>query len=172
MLAPVSNMVLVFGGDAMQTALFGAGCFWGVELNFSEMPGVVATAVGYSGGTTTKPGYEDVCSGTTGHVEVVQVTFDPLKISYRDLVKKFFDLHDPTQMNRQGPDIGQQYRSVIFAADAGQDQVACAVLEELTAAKRYPRPIATTIEPAAIFWPAEEYHQHYLAKQGRGACGI
>lgn len=154
----------------MHTALFGAGCFWGVELTFSQMPGVVATAVGYSGGALAKPTYEDVCSGTSGHTEVVQVTFDPDKISYRELVENFFALHDPTQMNRQGPDIGTQYRSVIFTADAEQEQVAREVLAQLAAAQRYQQPIATAIEPAVTFWPAEDYHQHYLVKQGRGAC--
>lgn len=156
----------------MQTALFGAGCFWGVELTFSQMPGVVETAVGYSGGATANPTYDDVCSGTSGHTEVVRVTFDPGTVSYQELVAKFFVLHDPTQLNRQGPDIGQQYRSVIFTADAGQDEVARAVRTQLAAENRFARPIVTAIEPVRTFWPAEEYHQHYLAKQGRGACRV
>lgn len=156
----------------MQTALFGAGCFWGIELAFSQMPGVVATKVGYSGGDLQNPRYDDVCSGTTGHTEVVQVSFDPAKISYHDLVEKFFTLHDPTQLNRQGPDIGHQYRSVVFTLDAEQEQMARAVRTQLSASNRYKHPVVTAIEPAPVFWPAEEYHQQYLVKQGRGACQI
>lgn len=156
----------------MQTALFGAGCFWGIELAFSQTPGVVATKVGYSGGDLQNPRYDDVCSGTTGHTEVVQVTFDPARISYHDLVEKFFTLHDPTQLNRQGPDIGHQYRSVVLTLDAEQEQIAREVRTQLSASNRYKHPVVTAIEPASIFWPAEEYHQQYLAKQGRGTCQI
>jgi peptide-methionine (S)-S-oxide reductase len=156
----------------MQTALFGAGCFWGIELAFSQTPGVVATKVGYSGGDLQNPRYDDVCSGTTGHTEVVQVSFDPDKISYHDLVEKFFTLHDPTQLNRQGPDIGHQYRSVVLTLDAEQEQIAREVRTQLSASNRYKHPVVTAIEPAPVFWPAEEYHQQYLAKQGRGACQI
>lgn len=154
----------------MQQAMFGAGCFWGVELAFSRMPGVAATKAGYSGGDTERPSYEDVCGGLTGHAEVVLVNFDPARIGYRALVEQFFALHDPTQLDRQGPDIGAQYRSVIFAFDADQENTAHAVIAQLTAARRFPRLIATKIEPAQTFWPAEEYHQQYLAKQGRDSC--
>lgn len=156
----------------MQTAIFGAGCFWGVELTFSQLPGVVATEVGYSGGQTTHPTYDDICSGTTGHTEVVRVTFDPGQVSYQELVTKFFTLHDPTQLNRQGPDIGHQYRSVILTADAEQDRTARAVRTQLSAENRYAHPIVTAIEPAPTFWAAEAYHQQYLAKQGRGTCRV
>ena len=156
----------------VQKAVFGAGCFWGVELEFSKLPGVVATQVGYGGGKIERPTYDDVCSGTTDHTEIVEISFDPAKISYQALVEKFFSLHDPTQLNRQGPDIGHQYRSVIFFQDAGQENIARAVRTELSAANRYAHPIMTAVEPAPVFWPAEEYHQQYLAKQGRGACHI
>lgn len=151
-------------------ALFGAGCFWGVEQSFSELPGVTATQVGYAGGTTERPTYDDVCNGTSGHTEVALVTFDPALVSYQTLVEKFFALHDPTQLNRQGPDIGHQYRSVIFFYDAEQEATARAVRTALTTANRYPHPIVTAIEPAPTFWPAEEYHQRYLQKRGGGAC--
>ena len=156
----------------METAVFGAGCFWGVEHGFSQIPGVGATKVGYSGGHTEAPRYEDVCSGTTGHTEVVEVKFDPNLISYQQLVEKFFTLHDPTQLNRQGPDIGHQYRSVIFTLNAEQDQVARAVRTQLSATNRYKHPIVTAIEAAQTFWPAEDYHQHYVQKQGQAACHI
>jgi peptide-methionine (S)-S-oxide reductase len=155
---------------ATEKATFGAGCFWGVEETFRCMEGVVNTAVGYAGGTTEDPTYEQVCSGRTGHAEVVQVEFDPEKISYEDLLAQFFKLHDPTQVNRQGPDIGDQYRSVIFYHDEQQKQAAEAMKAELEASGRHSRPIATQIEPAPTFWMAEDYHQQYIMKRGGGGC--
>lgn len=153
-----------------ETATFGAGCFWGVEETFRCMEGVVETAVGYAGGTTEEPTYEQVCSGRTGHAEVVQVEFDPEKISYEELLAEFFKLHDPTQVNRQGPDIGDQYRSVIFYHSDAQREAAEAMKAELDASGRYRRPIATQIEPAPAFWRAEEYHQKYIMKRRGGGC--
>ncbi len=153
-----------------ETAMFGAGCFWGVEAAFRKIPGVIDTAVGYSGGHTAKPTYSQVCSKTTGHAEVVQVTFDPSRISYEELVRKFFELHDPTQVNRQGPDVGTQYRSAIFTYSDEQAAVAARVKAELGSAGRFARPIATEITPASAFWRAEEYHQRYLEKKGLDVC--
>jgi len=155
----------------LQQAMFGAGCFWGVEQAFATLAGVTATQVGYAGGELERPSYDDVCSGTTGHAEVVLVQFDPAQISYQALVEKFFALHDPTQLNRQGPDVGKQYRSVIFVCDAAQEETARAVRTALTTANRYPHPIVTAIEPAPTFWPAEEYHQKYFQKHG-GSCHV
>jgi peptide-methionine (S)-S-oxide reductase len=150
-----------------QKATFGAGCFWQVEEAFRELDGVIDTAVGYEGGDVENPTYEQVCSGTTGHVEVCQVTFDPAKVGYEDLVDKYFEIHDPTQLNRQGPDVGYQYRSVIFAHSDEQAETARRVIA--SAQQRLRDPIVTTIEPAQPFWRAEEYHQCYLQKrQERG----
>lgn len=151
-----------------EIVLFGAGCFWGVQSTFDALPGVVATRVGYAGGTVAEPTYELVCTGQTGHAEVVEVTFDPAIIPFEALVHHFFALHDPTQINRQGPDIGTQYRSVIFVTSDEQNATARAVIaNELSR-----RSIVTRIEPAPDFWPAEEYHQKYLARRGRGSCVI
>jgi peptide-methionine (S)-S-oxide reductase len=147
-----------------ETATFGAGCFWQVEENFRAIDGVVDTAVGYEGGDVDNPTYEQVCTGNTGHVEVAQVEFDPSRVSYGDLVQKYFDIHDPTQLNRQGPDVGWQYRSVIFTEDPEQAKVAHEVLERNR--DRFRGPIVTEIEPAKPFWRAEEYHQCYLSKRG------
>jgi peptide-methionine (S)-S-oxide reductase len=150
-----------------EKATFGAGCFWQVEETFRELDGVVDTAVGYEGGHVENPTYEQVCSGTTGHVEVCQVTFDPAKVSFEDLVNQYFEIHDPTQLNRQGPDVGYQYRSVIFAHSDEQAAIARRVIER--AQERFRDPIVTAIEPAQPFWRAEEYHQCYLQKrQERG----
>lgn len=154
----------------MALATFGAGCFWGVEEAFRQVEGVTDTAVGYMGGTLDSPTYEQVCTGKTGHTEVVQVEYDPVRVSYEDLLDVFFRIHDPTQVNRQGPDIGWQYRSVIFYHTPEQAETAQAVKDELEAAKRFRQPIATTIESARTFWRAEEYHQQYYAKRGGGAC--
>ncbi|NBB93388.1 MAG: peptide-methionine (S)-S-oxide reductase MsrA [Gammaproteobacteria bacterium] len=154
-----------------EKATFGAGCFWGVEMRFREMDGVIDATVGYMGGHVEQPTYKQVCSDKTGHAEVCQVVFDPERIGYEKLVRAFFELHDPTQVNRQGPDRGRQYRSVVFAHDDGQSQVAERVKAELDASGRYRAPIATSIEPVATFWPAEDYHQQYLAKNG-GSCSI
>jgi methionine-S-sulfoxide reductase len=149
-----------------EVATFGAGCFWQVEAAFREVEGVVDTAVGYEGGHVENPSYEQVCSGITGHVEVCQVTFDPSKVDYEKLVERYFEIHDPTQLNRQGPDVGYQYRSVIFAHSERQAEVARHVIER--AQERFRDPIVTEIEPAQPFWRAEEYHQCYLEKRQPG----
>ena len=155
-----------------EVATFAAGCFWGVEDAFQSVPGVVATRVGYCGGHTENPTYRDVCSHDTGHAESVEVTFDPQRISYKDLLKVFWECHDPTQINRQGPDFGEQYRSVIFYHTEDQHKAALASLSELENSHAFRRAIATQIVPAAIFWEAEEYHQKYLDKNPNGYCHI
>ena len=156
----------------METAIFAAGCFWGVEAAFAELPGVHSTEVGYCGGHYDKPTYEDVCTGSTGHAEAVRIVFDPTKISYVSLVEKFFALHDPTQVNRQGPDVGDQYRTAIFTTSPEQMDVARKVIADYTQRAVFRRPIATTIQPEAPFWSAEEYHQKYFAKRGGGSCHV
>jgi peptide-methionine (S)-S-oxide reductase len=154
----------------MQKAMFGAGCFWGVQFYFDEVPGVKATTVGYSGGHVKNPTYEQVCTHLTGHAEVVLVEFDPKEVSYETLVKHFFRLHDPTQLNRQGPDIGDNYRSVIYYFDDEQKKTAETVRDSL--ASEYKNPIVTEISPAEEFYEAEDYHQKYAERTGRGACHI
>lgn len=156
----------------MERATFGAGCFWGVEAAFRQVQGVTATRVGYLGGTLPHPTYRDVCSGTTGHAEVVEVEYDPARVSYADLLKVFWENHDPTQLNRQGPDVGLQYRSAIFFHTPEQEEAARAAKEQMMQARRYRRPIVTVIEPATAFWVAEEYHQQYLEKRGQATCHI
>ena len=156
--------------DGHETAIFGAGCFWGVEEAFRRIEGVVDATVGYAGGSTESPAYREVCSGQTGHAEVVRVVFDPSLVSYRTLLEAFWSLHDPTQVNRQGPDVGSQYRSLILAVSPEQEAAARESKAELEASRRFPRPIATAIEPAGPFWPAEEYHQRYLEKRGVWSC--
>ncbi|MDQ6780363.1 MAG: peptide-methionine (S)-S-oxide reductase MsrA [Candidatus Eremiobacteraeota bacterium] len=156
----------------MEKATFGAGCFWGVEEEFRQLPGVLDTKVGYTGGTLENPSYKDVCTDRTGHAEVVQVTFDPERMSYEQLVDAFWDLHDPTTLNRQGPDSGSQYRSAIFFHSPEQQATALRSLDAVSRAARFKRPIVTTIEPAQAFYEAEEYHQRYLQKQGLGSCHI
>ena len=151
-------------------ATFAAGCFWGVEASFSKIAGVLDTVVGYTGGTFPNPSYQMVCTGNTGHAEAVQVTFDPQKITYTDLVKAFFDLHDPTTRNRQGPDVGSQYRSVIFYHDPEQQKIAEQVKSELDASGKYRCSIVTQIVPAGEFYRAEEYHQQYYAKHILRRC--
>jgi peptide-methionine (S)-S-oxide reductase len=153
-----------------EKATFGAGCFWGVEIEFRNVPGVVDTAVGYEGGTLANPTYEDVCSHTTGHAEVVQVEFDPDEVSYDQLLDVFWSVHDPTQVNRQGPDIGSNYRSAIFFHSPEQEEMA--IESKARAQARFDRPIATEISPASDFWRAEEYHQQYLVKRGLATCRI
>ena len=153
-----------------EKATFGAGCFWGVEARFSEVPGVSETAVGYSGGQTINPTYKDVCTDETGHAEVVELTFDPAKVSYEELVRLFFQLHDPTQLNRQGPDYGTQYRSAIFFHSPEQKATAERVAQEMQPLIR--GKIVTQIEPAQTFYRAEEYHQKYLEKRGLKQCHI
>jgi peptide-methionine (S)-S-oxide reductase len=149
-------------------ATFGAGCFWGVEAAFRQLDGVTATAVGYEGGTLENPTYEDVCSHTTGHAEVVDVTYDPEQISYEQLLDVFWAKHDPTQLNRQGWDIGDQYRSVIFVHDDEQHEAA--VHSKAKQQTRFLAPVVTQIEPAQTFYVAEDYHQQYLEKRGRSSC--
>jgi peptide-methionine (S)-S-oxide reductase len=157
----------------MEKATFGAGCFWGVEAAFAQMPGVTATAVGYEGGKTQAPTYRDVCTDMTGHAEVVEVDFDPEKISFEALLDGFFSLHDPTQLNRQGPDWGTQYRSSVFYHSPEQQAIAEAKIAELNAAGRFaPKKVVTKVEPAQTFWRAEDYHQRYLEKRGLASCHI
>lgn len=151
----------------MPVATFGAGCFWHPQHVFETVPGVTATTVGYMGGTLRRPSYTDVCSGQTGHAEVVQVEYDPDRVSYAELLGIFFDIHDPSQRNRQGPDIGTQYRSVIFCHDAGQEAAARQAKAKLTESGANRDPVVTAIEPAQPFWIAEEYHQHYIARRHR-----
>ena len=154
----------------MQKAIFGAGCFWGVELTFSKIEGVESTAVGYCGGKVPDPTYEIVCTGQSGHAEVVLVEFDPDKVSYDNLLDAFWSLHDPTTLNRQGPDIGTQYRSVIFSQDKDQAAVAKASRDKLQQSGRFKNDIVTEIVPTAEFYRAEEYHQKYLEARGLGNC--
>ena len=151
---------------ATKKATFGAGCFWGVEAEFRNVPGVLDAAVGYMGGTLPNPTYKDVCTDRTGHAEVVQVEYDPAQVSYEQLLDVFWKLHDPTQLNRQGPDTGTQYRSVIFFHTPEQEAAARASRDALERSGRYRRPIVTEITPAGPFWRAEEYHQRYLEKRG------
>lgn len=152
--------------------MFGAGCFWGVETAFRNIDGVTAAAVGYAGGTTANPTYEDVCSSATGHAEVVEVEFDPTLVSYEQLLEVFWANHDPTTLNRQGPDVGTQYRSVIFTCSPEQKAAAETSKTEMDASGRFRRPIVTQIEPAPKFHRAEEYHQRYLEKRGLAHCAI
>lgn len=156
----------------MATATFGAGCFWGVEEAFRRMPGVLDTAVGYAGGAFENPTYQQVCTGRTGHAEVVRVEYDPEKTSYAKLLEAFWKLHDPTTLNRQGPDVGSQYRSVVFADDEGQAREAEEMKRRLDESGSFPRPIVTEIAPAGPFWRAEEYHQRYVQKHGGAGCHI
>src|ERR671934_1443906 len=149
-------------------ATFGAGCFWGVEAAFRQLDGVTGTRVGYAGGAVENPTYKQVCSDRTGHAEVVEVTYDPERVPYEQLLAVFWSEHDPTQLNRQGPDIGDQYRSVVFVHDEEQRFAAEASREREQANWR--RPIVTVVEPAQTFWPAEDYHQQYLEKRGRATC--
>ena len=155
-----------------ELATFAAGCFWGVEVKFRTIPGVVDAAVGYSNGRTENPTYKDVCTDETGHAEVVQVTFDSEKVGYETLVEAFWHMHDPTQVNRQGPDFGAQYRTAIFTHSPEQEAIAKKSKADLEASKKFQRPIATEITPAGKFYRAEEYHQRYLEKRGMASCHI
>jgi peptide-methionine (S)-S-oxide reductase len=150
----------------MELATFGAGCFWGVESAFRQIPGVTDVKVGFAGGTTANPSYKEVCTGRTGHAEVAQVTFDPAVVSYERLLDAFWNMHDPTTLNRQGPDVGTQYRSAIFFHSPEQEAAAKASLARLASSGRFKRPIVTQIAPAGTFYPAEDYHQRYFEKQG------
>ncbi len=156
----------------MEKATFAAGCFWGVEAEFRQIKGVVSTAVGYEGGTSDNPTYRDVCTGRTGHAETVEVEYDPLRVSYEDLLKVFWENHDPTTLNRQGPDVGTQYRSVIFYHNPEQQAAALASKEKLQSSGKYRRPIVTQVVPAAQFFKAEDYHQQYLEKRGLSHCNL
>jgi peptide-methionine (S)-S-oxide reductase len=156
----------------MEKATFGAGCFWGVQVAFDRIPGVLETAVGYEGGTLDNPTYREVCTDQTGHAEVLQVTFDPAKVTYQQLLEAFFTAHNPTQLNRQGPDHGTQYRSAIFYHSPGQRQAAEEMIARLNKERKFSQPIVTQVVPAETFWPAEEYHQKYLDKRGAVSCHI
>jgi peptide-methionine (S)-S-oxide reductase len=154
----------------MEKATFGAGCFWGVESAFRQLTGVKETAVGYMGGQLDQPTYEAVCSSKSGHAEIVQIEFDPSVISYETLLNQFWNLHDPTTLNRQGPDVGTQYRSAIYVHSPEQQTTALASREQ--AQPRFPKPIVTEITSAETFWRAEEYHQQYLEKRGQSSCHL
>jgi peptide-methionine (S)-S-oxide reductase len=156
----------------MAKATFAAGCFWGVEATFRQLPGVTATRVGYIGGKTENPTYKDVCTDGTGHAEAVEVDYDPAKLSYDKLLDVFWENHDPTQLNRQGPDFGTQYRSEIFYHTPEQESVAKLSKEALEKARRFNKPIVTQIVPAVTFYEAEDYHQQYLEKRGLASCHI
>ncbi len=156
----------------MAKAMFGAGCFWGVEETFRKIPGVQDAAVGYSGGNLDHPTYEDVCTDRTGHAEVVEVDYDPAAVSYDKLLDVFWNGHNPTQLNRQGPDVGTQYRSAIFFYTPEQEAAARASRAALEKSGRFARPIVTEISPAQKFWRAEDYHQRYLEKRGLGSCHV
>ena len=152
-------------------AIFAAGCFWGVQAAFDAVPGVWSTRVGYTGGSAVNPSYEQVCRGNTGHAEAVEIAYDPEQVSYDELLDVFFSIHNPTTLDRQGPDIGHQYRSAVFYLNAGQKEAAVAKILELNRSGKFPAPIVTEIVPAKTFYPAEDYHQDYLKKQGLKTCG-
>ena len=155
----------------IELATFGAGCFWSVEARFRAVEGVLEATSGYMGGQP-EPDYRAVCTGTTGHAEVVQVQFDSNQVSFETLLDLFFEMHNPTTLNRQGPDIGSQYRSAIFFHSPGQEKAALQAIETLDQSGRWPQPVVTEVEAAIPFWPAEEYHQRYLEKHGMGFCAI
>lgn len=155
-----------------ESAIFAAGCFWGVQYYFDQVPGVIETEAGYIGGNVARPSYETVCYGDTHHAEAVRIIFDPLKVSYGTLLKQFFRMHDPTQLNRQGPDIGDQYRSAIFYLSGSQKALAQKMIDEIDKSRRFAGPLATTLEKAEEFWPAEDYHQKYTKKTGLGMCHV
>jgi len=159
-------------GHELKKATFAAGCFWGVEAAFRDVEGVVSTAVGYTGGSTTNPTYEEVCTDRTGHAEAVEVVYDPKVVSFEELLDLFWSIHDPTTMNRQGPDVGSQYRSAIFFHDPEQEAEARAKMERLQSSGLYRKEIVTEIVPASEFYQAEEYHQQYFEKHGRRGCRI
>jgi peptide-methionine (S)-S-oxide reductase len=156
----------------MAKATFAAGCFWGVEATFRQLPGVKSTRVGYIGGSAPSPTYKDVCTDRTGHAEAVEIDYDPAQLSYDRLLDVFWENHDPTQLNRQGPDFGTQYRSAIFFHDAEQEKAAKASKQKLEVAHKFSKPIVTQIVPATTFWEAEDYHQQYLEKRGLASCHI
>ncbi len=155
----------------IELGTFGAGCFWGVEARFRELDGVTDATSGYMGGQPN-PTYKAVCTGQTGHAEVVQVQFDPSRVDYDSLLQLFFEMHNPTTRNRQGPDIGNQYRSVVFFHNDSQQDAARKMIKQVDQSGRWQQPVVTEVQPAMAFWPAEEYHQRYLEKHGLGACSI
>lgn len=161
---------MISDDNRMEKATFGAGCFWGVEATFRQLEGVLSTSVGYSGGTLENPTYQDVCSGTTGHAEVVEVMFDPTRISYDELLDVFWSCHDPTTPDRQGPDVGTQYRSAVFFHSPEQESAALASVERHNNSRRFGGPIVTEVAPASRFYQAEDYHQQYLEKRGLIQC--
>jgi peptide-methionine (S)-S-oxide reductase len=167
--APAEDIAMEGNGE-MEKAIFGAGCFWGVEAAFRQVKGVVATSVGYSGGTVENPTYQQVCTDMTGHAEVVQVEYDPNRVTYEQLLQAFWKCHNPTTLNRQGPDVGAQYRSAIFYLNEEQKNAAIASKQKLEQSGAYKRPIVTEITPAGAFYKAEEYHQQYLEKRGLATC--
>jgi peptide-methionine (S)-S-oxide reductase len=156
----------------MATATFAAGCFWGVEARFADLPGVSSTEVGYTGGTTSSPTYEQVCSHRTGHAEAVRLEYDPDRVSYEELLAAFFGMHDPTQLDRQGPDVGDNYRSAVFFHTPEQEKAAQTAVEQLSESGIFKRRIVTQVVPAPEWWRAEEYHQKYFAKHGRHGCAV
>ena len=158
--------------EELKVAIFAGGCFWGVEEAFLNVPGVVSTTVGYAGGTTDNPTYRQVCTGRTGHAEAIEIRYDPEVADYNQLLEVFWAVHDPTQVNRQGNDVGTQYRSVIFFHDAEQERKAKAAIKKLEESGKYKKPIATELLPATKFWPAEEYHQKYLQVNPGGYCHV
>jgi peptide methionine sulfoxide reductase msrA/msrB len=155
----------------METAIFAAGCFWGVQYYFDQVPGVLETEAGYIGGNVENPTYEQVCAHGTGHAEAVKIVYDPSQVSYETLLRQFFRMHDPTQLNRQGPDVGDQYRSAVFYLDEGQKELSQKIITELNEGK-LSGTIVTTLEKAGKFWPAEDYHQKFTERTGRGMCHV
>jgi peptide-methionine (S)-S-oxide reductase len=170
MASPQSAAAKEGGSTKMEKATFGGGCFWGVEATFRQLKGVTATAVGYEGGSLSHPTYRDVCGHKTGHAEVVQVEYDPAQITYEQLLDVFWKNHDPTTRNRQGPDVGTQYRSVVFYHSPQQKEAAIVFKERLAKSGKFRKPIVTEIVPAGTFWQAEDYHQQYLEKRGLSSC--
>lgn len=168
----MENGFFMVDQEKYETASFAAGCFWGVEAAFRELKGVVETTVGYMGGHTKNPNYKEVCTGSTGHAETLQLKYDPAEISFEKLLEVFWNKHDPTTKNRQGPDIGEQYRSVIFYHTEEQKKLAEESKKKLDSSGKYRNPVVTEIIPAETFYPAEDYHQQYLEKRGRKFCGI
>ncbi len=162
----------ITGSQKMQTAIFAAGCFWGVEAAFRQVDGVISTRVGYTGGNVENPAYQDVCTGQTGHAEAVEIKFDPTRVTYDELLAVFWECHDPTTLNRQGPDFGTQYRSVVFYIDNSQKEAAENSMKMMETGNKYNRPIVTEIIEAGPFYEAEQYHQQYLEKQGKSSCRI
>jgi peptide methionine sulfoxide reductase msrA/msrB len=159
-------------GQNSETAIFAAGCFWGVQDYFDHVPGVLETEVGYIGGHVDHPTYQMVSAHVTGHAEGTKIIYNPKKVSFRTLIKHFFRMHDPTQFNRQGPDVGDNYRSAIFYLNEEQKLTAQKIIDKLNQSGRYKKPVVTTLESAVHFWPAEDYHQKYVQKTGIGACHI